>query len=67
MMNNFAKLVIAVAMPIVVGGLSGLATSRAVSTWYPTLVKPSFKPPSWIFSGSEWSLEVSATRTWATS
>jgi len=42
-MNNVAKLIIAVAVPIVIGGLSGFATARGVSTWYPTLVKPSVK------------------------
>ena len=48
------KLIIAVAAPVVIGGLSGLATARGVSIWYPTLVKPSFNPPAWIF-GPVWS------------
>ena len=52
-MNNAAKLVIAVAMPLAVGGLSGFATSRGVATWYPTLVKPTFNPPAWVF-GPVW-------------
>ncbi len=54
-MNNAAKLIIAVAAPVVIGGLSGFATARGVSTWYPTLVKPSFNPPAWIF-GSVWTV-----------
>jgi len=45
-MNNAVKLIIAVAAPVVIGGLSGFATARGVSTWYPTLVKPSFNPPA---------------------
>ena len=54
-MNNVAKLIIAVAAPVVIGGLSGLATARGVSTWYPTLVKPSFNPPAWVF-GPVWTV-----------
>ena len=55
MINNAVKLVIAVAVPVVVGGLSGFATARGVSTWYPTLVKPSFNPPAWVF-GPVWTV-----------
>jgi tryptophan-rich sensory protein len=55
MMNNAVKLIIAVAAPVVVGGLSGLATAQGVSTWYPTLVKPSFNPPAWVF-GPVWTV-----------
>jgi len=55
MINNTLKLVIAVALPVAVGGLSGFATARGVSTWYPTLVKPSFNPPAWVF-GPVWTV-----------
>ena len=54
-MNNAAKLVIALAAPVVVGSLSGFATSGGVSTWYPTLVKPPFNPPAWVF-GPVWTV-----------
>jgi tryptophan-rich sensory protein len=54
-MNNTIKLVISVALPLAVGGLSGYATARGVSTWYPTLVKPSFNPPAWVF-GPVWTV-----------
>jgi len=54
-MNNTIKLVISVALPLAVGGLSGFATARGVSTWYPTLVKPSFNPPAWVF-GPVWTI-----------
>ncbi len=54
-MNNTIKLVISVALPLAVGGLSGFATARGVSIWYPTLVKPSFNPPAWVF-GPVWTL-----------
>ena len=42
-------------MPLVVGGLSGFATAKGVETWYPTLIKPSFNPPAWIF-GPVWTV-----------
>lgn len=52
-MSNTIKLIIAVAIPLTVGGLSGFATSQGVASWYPTLTKPSFNPPSWVF-GPVW-------------
>ena len=54
-MVNFLKLVVAVAIPLLVAGLSGFATAQGVRDWYPTLVKPSFNPPSWVF-GPVWTL-----------
>jgi len=54
-MHNGFKLVIAIALPLAVGGLSGYATTGGVSTWYPTLAKPSFNPPAWVF-GPVWTL-----------
>lgn len=54
-MPNGLKLVVAIALPLVVGGLSGSATAGGVSTWYPTLVKPPFNPPAWVF-GPVWTL-----------
>ena len=32
------------------GGAAAIVTTGAVKTWYPTLRKPSFNPPSWIFA-----------------
>ncbi len=52
-MNTTLKLVISVAAPIAVGGLSGFATARGVADWYPTLTKPPFNPPAWVF-GPVW-------------
>ena len=51
-----------------VAGLGGLATSGGVETWYPTLVKPSFNPPDWIF-GPVWTMlyllmAIAAWRVW---
>ncbi len=34
---------------LVVGYFSGIVTRNSIETWYPTLVKPSFNPPNWLF------------------
>ena len=41
------------ALPVTVGGLSGLVTAGAVKTWYQTLTAPPFAPPDWLF-GPVW-------------
>lgn len=33
-----------------VGALAGWATQTSVDTWYPTLTKPWFTPPDWLFA-----------------
>lgn len=38
-----------------VGMLSGLAVSTSVIDWYPTLNKPSWNPPPWLF-GPVWTI-----------
>lgn len=37
-------------MCLLVGFLSGFATQTSIKTWFPTLVKPFFNPPSWLFA-----------------
>lgn len=54
-MDKLIRLAIAVAIPLAVGGMSGLATAHGIQDWYPSLVKPSFTPPSWLF-GPVWTL-----------
>lgn len=44
------KILIWVATCMAVGYLSGMATQSGVKTWFPTLVKPSFNPPGWLFA-----------------
>lgn len=41
------------ALPLAAGALGGFATAGSVTTWYPTLAKPSFNPPAWVF-GPVW-------------
>jgi tryptophan-rich sensory protein len=54
-MTSTFKLIISIAAPLIVGGLSGYATAGGVATWYPTLTKPPFNPPAWVF-GPVWTL-----------
>jgi len=42
-------------LSVVVASVGGWATSTSVETWYATLEKPSFNPPSWLF-GPVWSI-----------
>jgi benzodiazapine receptor len=54
-MNKNVKILLCVTTCIGVGYLSGMATQSSVTTWFPTLIKPSFNPPSWVFA-PVWSL-----------
>ncbi|OUD37610.1 TspO/MBR family protein [Flavobacterium sp. FPG59] len=49
-MNKFLKIIIAVAACLAIGYTSGMVTRSSITTWYPTLIKPSFNPPNWIFA-----------------
>lgn len=42
-----------VAGCLAVGAVSAWVTQASVATWYPTLVKPWFTPPNWLF-GPAW-------------
>ncbi len=51
-----------------VAALSGWATVEGVRAWYPTIAKPSWTPPSWLF-GPVWTvlyaaMGVAAWRVW---
>ncbi len=50
------------------GAIGSAATFPSVTTWYPTLAKPSWTPPGWLF-GPVWSalyvaMAVAAWRVW---
>ncbi len=51
--RDIIKLIISVGIPLLVGGVGGLVTTPAISTWYTTLNKPWFTPPGWVF-GPVW-------------
>jgi len=53
--KDLVSLLIAVFIPQAVGAEAGIATSSSVSTWYPTLAKPPWNPPNWLF-GPVWIL-----------
>ena len=52
----------------IAAAIGSAATFQGVATWYPTLAKPAWNPPSWIF-GPVWSalyvaMSISAWRVW---
>lgn len=47
--SSHAKLIACIALCLGIGWLGGLFTEASVSTWYPTLNKPSTTPPNWLF------------------
>jgi tryptophan-rich sensory protein len=56
------------AVCLAAGGIGGAATGSSVSTWYPTLAKPAWNPPAWVF-GPVWTtlylmMGVAAWRVW---
>ena len=50
-----SKYTIAIVLTLLVGALTGYATSEAIPTWYAGLNKPSFNPPNWLF-GPVWTV-----------
>lgn len=54
-MKNIWKLIISMALPFLASAIGGLFTASSVSSWYITLIKPPFNPPSWVF-GPVWTL-----------
>ena len=67
-MNKWWVLIGFMVLCLGVGGVSGAVTAGAVVDWYPTINKPSFNPPSWIFA-PVWTLlfimmAVAAWRVW---
>ncbi len=53
--SDIVSLVVAIIIPLVVGGLGGAATASAIPTWYQSLDKPAWNPPNWVF-GPVWTL-----------
>lgn len=48
--ENFWKLVIALALPQLAGLIGTIFTTPAIPTWYAELVRPALNPPSWVFA-----------------
>ena len=55
MRNPWIVLALFVIICLAVGLGAGWATQQSVTDWYPTLVKPSWNPPNWVF-GPVWTL-----------
>ena len=53
--SELLSLAICIAIPLIIGSISGIATSGNITTWYAGLNKPSFNPPNWIF-GPVWTV-----------
>jgi tryptophan-rich sensory protein len=49
-MSKIVKIAIAVAIGLGVGFGSSLVTQSSITTWYPTINKPSFNPPNEVFA-----------------
>lgn len=48
--KNSIRLIVSIVACQCAGFIGSIATSRSVSTWYQTLQKPDFTPPSWLFA-----------------
>lgn len=63
-------LVACIGAAFVAGAIGSAATFEHVRSWYPTLAKPSWNPPNWIF-GPVWTtlyvlMGIAAWRVWRT-
>ncbi|OCB75586.1 sensory protein TspO [Flavobacterium piscis] len=48
-LNKITKIFVALIICLMVGYSASIVTRPSVETWYPTIIKPSFNPPNWIF------------------
>lgn len=46
--KELTKLILCIIICQAAGVVGSVFTSRSVSTWYPTLVKPGYTPPGWV-------------------
>ncbi len=49
-MNKITRILTVVVTCLAIGYFSGMVTRSSIATWYPTLIKPGFNPPNWIFA-----------------
>ncbi|WP_295138026.1 TspO/MBR family protein [uncultured Reyranella sp.] len=66
--RDLLALALLVGICLGIGGLGGAVTASSVTEWYPTLNKPSFNPPNWVF-GPVWTtlyamMGIAAWRVW---
>ena len=48
-MQKILRIALVVTTCLVIGYLSSLVTKESITTWFPTVNKPVFNPPNWIF------------------
>ena len=51
--KNLPKLLAAIVVSELAGGIGSIFTMKSIAGWYATLIKPEFSPPNWIF-GPVW-------------
>lgn len=49
-MSKYLRIIYVVTICLAVGYLSSLVTKSSIDTWYPTIEKPFFNPPNWVFA-----------------
>lgn len=49
-MQKIVRILLVVTTCLIIGYFSGMSSRESITTWYPTLVKPIFNPPNWIFA-----------------
>lgn len=49
-MQKITRILTVVVTCLCIGYFSGLVTRESIEVWYPTLIKPSFNPPNWVFA-----------------
>jgi benzodiazapine receptor len=55
MIKKLGIFLLCIIVPLLVGGISGIATVSGIKDWYVHLNKPFFNPPNYLF-GPVWSL-----------
>lgn len=66
--SRLTSLAVSLALAFAVAAIGGWVTAGSVTDWYPTLAKPAFNPPNWVF-GPVWTvlyalMAVAAWRIW---
>jgi benzodiazapine receptor len=49
-LKDVSKLAVTIVASLTAGAIGSIFTMAAIPTWYATLAKPPFTPPSWIFA-----------------
>jgi tryptophan-rich sensory protein len=65
------KIIVSCVVIMMLGGLSGYITQAGATSWFKTLIKPTFQPPNWLF-GPAWTtlyllMGISFGRIWQVS